>query len=359
MRTIYLIRHGEPDFPGGEHICLSRTNLQLSAVGRMQGVLLKHWFADKDVSGVFHSGLARAQETAEFLSASTTTVEGMQEIEVGQWEGLTFQKIREEYPELYERRIKNPTIYRIPGAEAISACRNRVLRALEDLLEETDGDIAVVAHAGVNRVILCELMDIPLKRYLTIPQPYGCVNVLREDHGHLTVRDMGVQPYHHLSDELCEQLLKAANTPEHVVRHCRAVAEKATRMANTLMQSGIDINLENLRAAALLHDIARTEKEHPAVGAAWMKALGYPEVANLIASHHDLDVEQEPEITEATVLYLADKLIQEDREVSLERRFAASAKRAVSHEAEEAHLRRYHQAQRVAQQIEQQLRGAV
>ena len=90
-----------------------------------------------------------------------------------------------------------------------------------------------------------------------------------------------------------------------------------------------------------------------------MKALGYPEVANLIASHHDLDVEQEPEITEATVLYLADKLIQEDREVSLERRFAASAKRAVSHEAEEAHLRRYHQAQRVAQQIEQQLRGAV
>ena len=359
MRTIYLIRHGAPDFPNGERFCLSRINLHLDAVGRMQGLLLKQWFAEKEVSGVFHSDLLRAQETAVFLSETTMAVEGLQEIGVGQWEGLTFQEIREKFPEIYQRRIKNPIVYRIPGGEAISTCRNRAMRALENLLKETEGDIAVVAHAGVNRILLCELLGRSLKYYLTISQPYGCVNVLQEENGRLSVKEIGIQPHPVLADEICEQLLDAANTPEQVKRHCRAVTEKATRMARNLMDSGIEIDVEKLRAAAMLHDIARTETNHAAVGAAWMKSLGYPEIADIISGHHDLDVEQEAEITETTVLYLADKLIQEDREVTLEQRFTASAKKINTHEAEEGHRRRYHQAQRVASRFDQQLRGAV
>ena len=359
MRTIYLIRHGEVDFPNGERFCLSRINLHLSPGGRMQGVLLKQWFAEKELSGVFHSGLHRTQETAAFLNEKTTVIEGLQEIGVGQWEGLSFKEIREQYPEIYERRIKNPVVYRIPGGEAISECRNRAMRALEDLLRETEGDIAVVAHAGVNRILLCDLLGRSLKYYLTIPQPYGSVNVLQEEKGRLTVKEIGIQPHPVLTDKICEQLLDAADTPEQVKRHCRAVAEKATRMARYFIDSGIEIDLEKLRTAALLHDIARTEKNHAAVGAAWMRSLGYLEIADIIADHHDLDVEKEVEITEATILYLTDKLIQEDREVSLEQRFASSAEKIYTREAKAAHQRRYHQAQRVAQQFDQRVRGEV
>ena len=90
-----------------------------------------------------------------------------------------------------------------------------------------------------------------------------------------------------------------------------------------------------------------------------MEDLGYPEIAAMISTHHDLSVKKKTEITEAAVLYLADKLIQEDREVSLEERFSNSEKKVRNLEAREAQMRRYHEALYVAQQIEERLRGAV
>lgn len=350
MRKVYLIRHGEPEFPGGKRFCLSKTDLPLSPVGRMQGVLLRAWSADKDLSGVYHSTLTRARETASFLATATAAVPGLEELGMGRWEGLTFREIRERYPALYAARGQNPITNRVPGAEAAAVCRNRAYRALRDLLKSTDGDIAVVAHAGVARILLCDLLGRPLRYFLEIPQPCGCVNVLEEENGKLAVREIAVQPRPVLDDALCHALLTAAGTPERVQRHCEAVADKAVALAQHLNGS---LDLPKLRAAALLHDIARTEPDHAAVGASWLTALGYPELAELVAVHHDLKTEQETELTEASVLYLADKLIREDREVTLEQRFAASGEQAVSAEARQAHARRYRQAKRVARCLEE------
>lgn len=349
MRTIYLIRHGEPTFPDGERFCLSKTDLPLSPVGRMQGALLREWLTDKPVSGVYHSRSSRAKETAEFLSAAAVAVDGLHEIGVGQWEGLTFREIREDYPELYAARGKNPITNPIPGGEAAAVCRNRAVRALDGLLKHTAGDIAVVAHAGVNRILLCELLERPLKHYLTIPQPYGCVNILEEDRGKWTVKEIGAQPHPALDSAACKRLLQAAGTPERVLRHCEAVAKKAVGLAQEL-ESGMD--LTKLRAAALLHDIARTEEDHAAVGAEWLTKLGYPELAALVAGHHELSQQQETELSEAAVLYLADKLIQEDREVTLERRFAESLEKVTTWAGRQVHTRRYQQAKRVARLLE-------
>ena len=285
------------------------------------------------------------------------SVKNLHELGVGEWEGMTFEEIRKKYPLLYQNRGKNPITSRIPGGEAASVCRNRTLRALEDLLKATEGDIAVVAHAGVNRILLCDLLGQSLKYYLTIPQPYGCVNILREEQGRLKVRDIGLRPRPVLDGTLCRELLAAARTPERVVWHCEAVAEKTLDMARELTDHGVKLDHRRLEAAALLHDIARTERDHAAVGARWLELVGYSETAALVARHHDLGGEEA--VTEASVLYLADKLIQGDREVTLERRFAESLERISSVEGREVHARRYQQARRVAQSVERQLQVSV
>ena len=110
------------------------------------------------------------------------------------------------------------------------------------------------------------------------------------------------------------------------------------------------LDRELLFAAALLHDIARTEAEHAAIGAEWVRLLGYPEVAEVIAVHHDWTGTQ---LDEGAILHLADKYIQDDREVSLEERFEKSRSRCISDEAKRAHARRYE----TARQIEKLLRG--
>ena len=66
--------------------------------------------------------------------------------------------------------------------------------ALQKLLEQTEGDFAVVAHAGINRLILCALQEQPLHKFLEIPQPYGCINILHADGDVLRVHAVGLVP---------------------------------------------------------------------------------------------------------------------------------------------------------------------
>lgn len=194
MRTIYLIRHGEPDVPGGEKICLSGTDLPLSEKGRRQGEALGRYFANRASMPVYSSDLLRTRETAACISAEATPVPGLREIGVGEWEGLPFSTIRRQFPEEFALRGEDPVRHGIPGGESPADCRDRALAALNDLREQTDEDFIVVAHAGVNRLILCTLLGRPLNEFLSIPQPYGCINLLREDGDGLRVQEIGLYP---------------------------------------------------------------------------------------------------------------------------------------------------------------------
>lgn len=194
MRTVYLIRHGKPAFTGTERLCISSTDLPLSPEGKAQGERLKAYFAGISLQNVYSSDLIRAKETAAFLSPTVVSVPALREIGVGAWEGLTFCEIRRRFPEEYALRGEDPVRYGIPGGEAPEACCIRGLEALDHLLETTSGDIAVVAHAGINRLVLCKLLGRELREFLDIPQPYGCINILREEQGRLCVQAVGMCP---------------------------------------------------------------------------------------------------------------------------------------------------------------------
>jgi hypothetical protein len=95
----------------------------------------------------------------------------------------------------------------------------------------------------------------------------------------------------------------------------------AARIATALNQHYTVINIDAVYAGALLHDIARTEKNHANIGAKWISERGYPQIAKLIETHMQLDEQQRKQITEHTVVYLADKLVIGNREVTLRERF--------------------------------------
>lgn len=190
MRTIYLLRHGEPELPAGERICLSCTDVPLSAEGRRQGELLAAYFSGIALERVYSSDMLRAKETAAYLSPDAVVVSGLQELGVGCWEGLTFREIRERYPELYALRGEDPAKHIMPGGERPADCQSRAIHTLRQILAETEGDVAIVAHAGVNRLILCQVLGMELKDFLSIRQPYGCINILREDGEKLEVKQL-------------------------------------------------------------------------------------------------------------------------------------------------------------------------
>ena len=124
------------------------------------------------------------------------------------------------------------------------------------------------------------------------------------------------------SMEECEALLlDIHHVDERIYRHGWAVADTAGKLADILNSSGCYIDRERLRAAALLHDIAKGRPEHAHEAASILIEEGFPNVAMIIRSHMDINVALNKPVDCAELLYLADKSSIEDKSVTFSDRF--------------------------------------
>ena len=119
-------------------------------------------------------------------------------------------------------------------------------------------------------------------------------------------------------------ILAAVDTPANVVEHCRAVAAVGERLAEALKSRvpGLDVAL--VRAGCLLHDMARLLPNHAILAQEVLGNLGLPRLGAVVGQH--MVIAPEParalEISEAELVYLADKLVAEDELVGLDEREA-------------------------------------
>jgi CTP:molybdopterin cytidylyltransferase MocA len=139
----------------------------------------------------------------------------------------------------------------------------------------------------------------------------------------------------------CEAILSDVHpVDERVVRHSRKVQAAAQALCRAVNGAGADIDESRVAAAALLHDVAKGLPDHAAEGGRMIAALGFEKVAAIAAAHNDLPEEEIAEPKEAALVYLADKLVMEDRFVSLEARFDNAFKRFGSDAAARAAVER-------------------
>lgn len=349
MRTVYLIRHAQAEQTGGRR-CVSRTDGPLSAVGREQAKSLRQWAAMHPVTSVWSSPAVRCRETALALCEpeSLHVLPELWEVNVGAWEGLTFDEIRLRWPKEYEERGEHLGTAAPPGGESFLQAGKRLEQCLASVLKQTEGDIAVVAHGGIFRGWLCEKLGIEPDAILTIPQPWSGVTTLEfePESGCWTVIAVGVRTNRFPGEKERQALFARCGTPEPVQAHCRAVAGQAEQLADRISKEK-EIDRELLQAAALLHDLCRTAgREHPARAAALLEKEGYPALAAVIGQHHDMG--PDPSV-EAELLYLADKLISGTEPVSLKQRFENARQKCTTPDALAAWQRRWAEVKCVAQ----------
>ena len=346
MRRIYLIRHAEPDFPGGVWRCIgSGTDYPLSKLGREQAAKLVPGFDGMELGSLWTSPLARARETAALLSDDRWDVHlhrDLREISVGAWEGLTKDEARTRYAGRWAEREHDMSLPPTDG-EPYAEAAVRFEAALREILDKTTGDIAVVAHSGVNSAFFCRVTGTPIGQWPTFKQDYASVSVLDFEDGRFTLRacgrDAGALP----DENERERLWRESGTPAHVYRHCLAVRDTALELAARLPVGTIDRDL--LAAAAELHDLYRLEKSHAACCADRLRGMGYLRLAAVIAPHHGGLYHDR--IDEAALLFLADKYRDGEALVSIEDRFEKSRAKLHSPAAEAAHAARYAEAKAV------------
>lgn len=150
--------------------------------------------------------------------------------------------------------------------------------------------------------------------------------------------------------KICDEIL--AQLPEPVAAHSREVWKVAMEMTDLLAEQGVQLQRELICAAALLHDLCRTAPQHAAAGAQKLQELGYNEVADIVAVHHDWD---DNVLDERAIVFLADKYVLGTERVTLEKRFENSARKCKDLQAQRAHIARYQAACRAERLYRQML----
>jgi alpha-ribazole phosphatase/probable phosphoglycerate mutase len=179
---LYLIRHGQVA-DGHTHLYHGHNDVDLSPRGVRQLEDVAAQLAPVPLTGVYASDLTRAFQGAQIIcrgrDLTPQAVPEFREVHFGAWEGLSFGEIMEQYPIELEARLRDLTNFRIPGGESLMDVRARVLPRLQDILQQHPAQsLALVAHAGINRLILSEALGLPLNHLFRIHQDYGCLNII-------------------------------------------------------------------------------------------------------------------------------------------------------------------------------------
>ena len=188
-RRIYLMRHGHVDYLAKHVVAEGAINIvPLTTRGRLQeeaaGRALAHVAFDRAVC----SGYPRTFETASHVLAAQAKPptleidEGLVEIVGGKMEPV---KSREELIQKMKDRFANaakPGATNHEGGEAYGGAQARAVKSLTRLLKEPGWHTAlVVAHEGINRLVLSWACGAGLGAMGAFEQDTGCINVLDFD----------------------------------------------------------------------------------------------------------------------------------------------------------------------------------
>jgi broad specificity phosphatase PhoE len=182
LLKLILVRHGQTVWnESGRFQGIS--DIALSAEGRQQALSLAKSLKDISLAEIYTSPLTRARETAGIVSqyqhCEVRVEEGLKELNQGELEGLTAQDLRDKYPAFFEKWTQEPSLIRLPQGESLKDLQDRAWASVGRILKRhSEGNVMLVAHSFVNRVILCRVLSMSLNDFRCMRQDAGATNIL-------------------------------------------------------------------------------------------------------------------------------------------------------------------------------------
>jgi broad specificity phosphatase PhoE len=162
--TCLLIRHGETDAVG--KVLAGRIEgWGLNSKGKRQVSLLAQRLSRLAIRQVYSSPLQRAMATARQIARAhglePLVMEYFDEIRFGEWEGMTFEKLRtrDDWNQYNASRTRHPP----PGGESIQEVQARMIRGIEYATAQHPGTLlAIISHADPLRAVVAHYLGLPL-----------------------------------------------------------------------------------------------------------------------------------------------------------------------------------------------------
>ena len=185
--TFYFVRHADKTRGDFYNPRLHHQDQPISSLGRKQAKRLREYFRYKMINSIHVSEYVRTEQTirplARKLKLTPVSDARLNEIDLGDLEGLTDQQIREKYPETWQHYLDRNADFRWPGGETGAEAQARIVSFFTDQAASM-GDKLIVAHDGIIRLLLCHILKIPVYgRFDFKLGTAGIVEIQKEEDG--------------------------------------------------------------------------------------------------------------------------------------------------------------------------------
>jgi broad specificity phosphatase PhoE len=197
MTVFHLLRHGEHSLQG--KLVAGRTaGISLSERGRGEAEAAAERLAEAGIHAIFASPLERAQETAAIvgqrLSLPVETRADLNELDFGDWTGLTFDAVRGD--PRWAPWAAHRSLSMIPGGETMRDVQRRVIETVIELRDlHPEGGVVLVSHGDVIRAALVYLLGMPLDFYGRIEVGTGSISTTRITPAGICVTAINQRPH--------------------------------------------------------------------------------------------------------------------------------------------------------------------
>jgi broad specificity phosphatase PhoE len=189
--NLILIRHGETDWNRIGR-CQGVADIVLNENGKKQARELAHSLRDHNIKAIYSSDLKRARETAQHIAEHhniTVQLEpGLQEMNQGDLEGLSFPDIRDKYAEVLKQWRESPETLRLPSGESLVEVQNRAWKVFEKVHQNHIGEtVVIVSHNLTIITLLCKITGVGLKGFRDFHIEATSKNIIISEDGSLRI----------------------------------------------------------------------------------------------------------------------------------------------------------------------------
>lgn len=167
----------------------------ISEEGKEQIDKITNYLKDFDIDKIYTTTSSRTKDTvkklSELKSIEIIEKESLKEISFGDFEGLTFDEIKDKYPKEFQDMIQKGYEYKYPNGESLIDSYNRVCIELDNIISNNDDrTILICSHGGTIRNIITYLISNSYKYHWNFKIDNGSVTILEVQDGFTVITAM-------------------------------------------------------------------------------------------------------------------------------------------------------------------------
>ncbi len=193
LKLIFLIRHGNTEL-NEKNTFRGHLDVPLDATGIEQAERTGQLLKDINLDVIYSSPMSRAYKTSEIIKkyqkSNTLLIKDdrFKDLNFGEWQGKGYDEAGKQYPEIFNKWIREPYKAVIPGGEMLYDAQKRSWDALKEIISKSDERIiTIVTHRVINLLLISKILNAGESNIWQINQDPCCINVFEYKYENLFI----------------------------------------------------------------------------------------------------------------------------------------------------------------------------